>query len=300
MTKWSSVIRHWGRLVDLLCLASLPLLIFLAPGLIPLSMLASAAMAVNDVVGTLLTRAEAIGREEIAGEVDRISTVAKIVIYSGASVKLLAHGWLGIIGLLPVLLVDKYATGISTKLARKMKPYVAPEVKMHLVLTPAQAQVGDMVLFHTSGIIGKLIRMGELLRWRGFSTWNHCAIISSIDNGVIKVIQMARHCDEVELDLAVPHAIVSAPDGTNRAAAVAYAQSCLGIDYSYFEIATIAFNILTPKWFRGFDFRKTGTLICSALVARAWEHGGVIVPFDPFQVSPSELAIFRDVPDSAL
>ena len=69
--------------------------------------------------------------------------------------------------------------------------------------------------------------------------------------------------------------------------AVAYAYLQLGIDYGVATIVSLAINLALPR-FLNFDFTRPGTLICSGLVARSWEHGGFVCPVDPFQITPGQ------------
>lgn len=148
-----------------------------------------------------------------------------------------------------------------------------------------------------------LIRFGQWLRpsWRPWKRWNHTAIVAAVGdvthNGnmerKIVCIQMSRKCEAVGLKYVSPNGyrkIFPCPPNVDRDKAVKYATSQLGVDYSVATIFSIALTLITPKAFR-FNFRRSGDgLICSALVARAWEHGGWQCPTDPFQITPAELA----------
>jgi hypothetical protein len=155
---------------------------------------------------------------------------------------------------------------------------------------------GDLVLARNKGLYAFLIRAAETLRWREGRRWNHAAIVSSVSRGHIRVIAMGWHCEELALeDLGVETKVVSAPKGVDVRKAVAYAQTKVGTKYGVLTIVSILINLLTPRFVR-IDFRSgKDSLICSALVARAWEHGGLdIDPVDPFQVTPAELAEMFD------
>jgi uncharacterized membrane protein len=163
---------------------------------------------------------------------------------------------------------------------------------------PKQAAPGDLVLAHNKGAFPSLIRFGQWLRpsWRKWKKWNHAAIVTSTTDG-ISCVQMGRRGQLVKLADVAPRGyttIVPCPTNVDKVKAVDYALRQVGVKYSVATIFSIALNILTPSWLR-FDFRRQGTaLICSALVARAWEHGGWDVPgdFDPYQVSPAQLAMW--------
>ena len=151
---------------------------------------------------------------------------------------------------------------------------------------------GDAVLANTQGAYGRLIQFGQAIRWRKHSRWHHAALVVEVDsNGQVWCIQMARQCERVKIENIAPGRplkIVPCPEGVNGRAAVDYAQKQLGTKYGIATILSIAFNILTPKVIR-VDFRRGETLICSALVARSWEHGNWNCPVDPFQISPAQL-----------
>ena len=158
------------------------------------------------------------------------------------------------------------------------------------------AQIGDIALAHSKGPFAVLIRFGQWLRpsWRPYRYWNHAAIVTNIaPDGSIRCTQMGRRCNTVDLkDVARGgHVVVRpAPPGIDRIKAVDYALRQVGVKYSVAAIFSIALSLLTPKAV-AFDFRRNGdALICSALVARCWEHGGWNCPTDPFQITPAELA----------
>jgi len=154
---------------------------------------------------------------------------------------------------------------------------------------------GDLVLAHGSGAFARLIRFGQWLRpsWRKYRTWNHAAIVIAVrQDGVIRCAQMGRRGEVVNIENVAPNGyafVLPGPSNIDRTKAVGYALSQVGQTYSVLTILSIALNILTPSWLR-IDFRRSTSLICSALVARAWEHGGWICPTDPFQITPAELA----------
>ena len=117
------------------------------------------------------------------------------------------------------------------------------------------------------------------------------AIVDSVDaDGTVWAIQMARRCERVKIKDVAPGGhvkIISCPDNVNRQEAVAYANRQLGTKYGVLTIISIAINIILPAFFR-FDIRTADTLICSALVARSWEHGSWDCPTDPFDITPAE------------
>lgn len=154
---------------------------------------------------------------------------------------------------------------------------------------------GDLVLAHGRGPISAIIRFGQWLRpsWRPYRTWNHAALVVAVVDGRTRCVQMSRRCELVWLDEVSPGGRVEVrpcPEGVDRIRAVDWALQQTGIAYSWLTILSIALQLLTPKWL-DVDFHESRrALICSALVARAWEHGAWNCPTDPFQITPAELA----------
>lgn len=83
---------------------------------------ACAAMAVSDVVTTLITVAEARGQDNLAGALDPVGTAARMIFYSYSGVTLLhGHGWHGILAVLPIFAVDFFTTKYTTRWARRIR-----------------------------------------------------------------------------------------------------------------------------------------------------------------------------------
>jgi len=157
---------------------------------------------------------------------------------------------------------------------------------------------GDLVLAHSKGPFATLIRFGQWLRpsWRPWKRWNHAAIVTGIrSDGTIRCAQMGRRGEVVNIGEVAPGGYTTvrpAPSEVDRIKAVDYAlrQTNPPVKYSVTTILSIALSLLTPSFIH-FDFRRHGdALICSALVARSWEHGGWECPGNPFSITPCELA----------
>ena len=152
---------------------------------------------------------------------------------------------------------------------------------------------GDAVFAHTRTLYGFIIRFGQALRWWKSHKWNHMAIVDEIDeNGQVWVIQMARKGERVRIEEVAPGGtlkILPMPRELNVEEILEYARKQIGTDYGVLTIISIALNLCLPQ-FLNLDIRRAKTLICSALVARAWEHGGWDCPVDPFQITPAEFS----------
>jgi len=150
---------------------------------------------------------------------------------------------------------------------------------------------GDAILARSKGFYGMMIRFGQRLRWRNTKT-NHAALVIGFDEHEEPMCaQMARKGQIVRARDIAPGGelfVIKAPKGIDRQRAVDFGKRCKGTKYGVLTIISIAFNLLSPRPVR-IDFRLEDTLICSALVARAWEHGGWLCPTDPFQITPAEL-----------
>lgn len=84
------------------------------------------AMVAKDFVGTFLTVAEARGRANLSGILNALGTPTSVIFMAfGATRMVNGHGWVGWLGLLPVMCVDYVDTRIFTKWANRLKPEVS-------------------------------------------------------------------------------------------------------------------------------------------------------------------------------
>lgn len=152
---------------------------------------------------------------------------------------------------------------------------------------------GCAALFDTQhGFMPRAIQLSQLrMGWKRGWHINHAAIVTQVDNTGVWIVQMEWHCESVRLEDDSNVHFMEPPKGTDVEKAVAYAEKRVGIKYGVLTIASIFLTLFTPKFLR-INFRAGGheSLICSALVARAWEHGGYdFGAVDPFQICPAEL-----------
>jgi hypothetical protein len=158
-------------------------------------------------------------------------------------------------------------------------------------------QPGDAIYARTHNIYGFMIRIAQALRWWKGRDWNHVAIVDHIDaDGQIWVNQMAKRCEQVKIEDVAPGGKlkwVPMPEGLDRERVLAWSRKRLGIHYGYLTIASIAFNLLLPERI-SIDIHIENTLICSAYVARAWEHGGFDCPVNPMNITPAELDLIQN------
>ena len=162
-------------------------------------------------------------------------------------------------------------------------------------LTNRPPQAGDIIFAHSNGIMGRLIRMGERLRWgEHASYWNHAAIVSRIENGEAFVIQAdLRGVNEAPLESVGIYKLVSLPDGVSKDTVLRFLNAQVGSKYGLLSILCIALDLLT--WNSAPDLRRSGTWICSALVAESLRAGGWFCPAsnygDIYTVTPAQLSL---------
>ena len=144
--------------------------------------------------------------------------------------------------------------------------------------------------------MGRLIRVGEFLRFRKGSKWNHAFIVSDkVDiHGEQLVIQATLRgvTDDKPLSSVAPNGsiqIFPLPKGVNAKKVLAFANNQVGLRYGYFTILAIAIDILTWQWFPAFRGARKPSWICSALVMESLRYGGFLHnAIDIYTITPAE------------
>lgn len=161
-----------------------------------------------------------------------------------------------------------------------------------MTILPSQALPGDIVLAHSKGFIGWAIRVAQGVRWRGWNTWNHVAVVVASGANPLCAQATGKGVVLAPLSDVAPGGVYEIRralfvDGDRVAA---YARSRVGVRYGFLTIGSILFDILTPRVLR-LDLRQEGTLICSALGALALVAGGWLHPVaDYYQWTPAQMA----------
>lgn len=84
-------------------------------------LLAAAAMALQDMCGTLLTIAEARGRRTMAGLMDAAGDIARVLCTAFGAGEIIVHGWtprsFEVLGAMCItsFVVTRYATGLGAR-----------------------------------------------------------------------------------------------------------------------------------------------------------------------------------------
>lgn len=163
-------------------------------------------------------------------------------------------------------------------------------------------QVGDFILTRTpfdwrrlGTIDGPLISFGQALRFGNKWSWaNHAALVCSEAGTLIEALSsgvQVSHIDKYEpLDYyLIKPEYNQGPDDPEkelrRRQATRFAASMLGTEYGWFTVLSLAFTFVTGS---KFWFGRSGTVICSGLVAAAL--GNYEWRADPSHVAPAQLA----------
>lgn len=144
----------------------------------------------------------------------------------------------------------------------------------------------------------RLIRLAQRCRYHGadahYATWTHVALL--LPDGASLIESAGRHGIRRNTRAAyaslttVVGSVECAPD--EAAAALTYADSCLGESYGWLSIATVGLALITAG---SLNLTNSRTMDCSEFCAHVLEHAGVILDRDPAQTCPADLAKRRGV-----
>ena len=153
---------------------------------------------------------------------------------------------------------------------------------------------GTLVFAHTTGLLGRIIRFGERLRWNGHGAfYNHVAIVDRVEDGKVYVIQAEARgvTNDRTIEEVAPgghFSYIYLPDHVDADALLAFAREEVGSRYGWLSILSTALDIITPLWFPA--LRRPYTWICSALVGESLRAGGWVYRWpDVYCVTPSAL-----------
>ena len=148
-------------------------------------------------------------------------------------------------------------------------------------------RAGDFFLHSGSDRLSRLIRFGTR------SHWSHAGLIIS-DFG-LTVEALAGGVTQGRLEWYDPaniRAVDTGMDDEQRRDAVSYARGMIGHPYSRSLIVDAAWAIASRS---RFFFAVDGGVDCSALVAKALEHGGMALGMDADRYTPADLAALFQV-----
>jgi hypothetical protein len=86
-----------------------------------LVVLTCVSMIFKDAVGITMQIAEARGNAKLSAMLNPLGTIAQVAFFSFGAVQLLHYGWRGVLGLVPVLIIDTIDGFYFTKWGRKIR-----------------------------------------------------------------------------------------------------------------------------------------------------------------------------------
>lgn len=158
---------------------------------------------------------------------------------------------------------------------------------------------GDFILAHRHNLIGGLISQAQKRRFKGgdaaYAHWTHSAMIVEHDGALVEAEvtgvrqnPISRYHDDeyhlVRLGLEFSEA--------GRARAVAYSRAQVGQGFGFLAMFGVGLYLLF-----GWPLRlvRHGHEICSGLVVRALQAGGLVPELDPVLTLPADLAKLFDI-----
>ena len=163
---------------------------------------------------------------------------------------------------------------------------------------------GDFVLTHRNRPIAGLITIGQKRRFRGadrvYAHWSHCALVVARDGALVEAEDLGVQRSPITRYKANEYHLVrlgSEFDEEMRRRAVEYAEAQVGQAFGYLALLGAAVYLLTGLPLR---LMRGDHQICSGLVVRALQEGGMLKDLDPALTLPADLAKkFNVRPDSS-
>lgn len=163
----------------------------------------------------------------------------------------------------------------------------------------SEYEPGDFILTHRTRPIGALIRLGQKRRFRGqdavYAHWTHCALIVERDGTLVEAQSLGVERTPISKYRAKEfHLVRLGPefDAEDRKRAVDYTNSQVGAAFGYLALLGASIYLLTGLPVK---LMRQNHQICSELVVRALQAGGMILDADPALTLPADLAKRFDV-----
>lgn len=158
---------------------------------------------------------------------------------------------------------------------------------------------GDLLLAHRHRAMPALISLAERRRFRGpeavFAHWSHCAVVVDSGGGLVE----AEATGVVKSPLSKYrrneyHVVRLGPafPAADRDRTVAYATSQVGAAFGYLALLGAVAFLATGRPVR---LIRRDHQICSGLVVRALQAGGLLTELDPVTALPADVAKAFDV-----
>jgi uncharacterized protein YycO len=158
---------------------------------------------------------------------------------------------------------------------------------------------GDFILTHRFRPIAGMIRIGQELRFRGpdsvYARWTHCALVVGDDGSIVEAESLGVERDRISKYTSREYHLVRlgpqfGPEARGRA--VAYAGAQVGQAFGFLALTGAALFLLFGLHAR---LMRRDHQICSGLVVRALQKGGLLQGTDPALTLPADLAKIYDV-----
>lgn len=158
---------------------------------------------------------------------------------------------------------------------------------------------GDFILTHRFRPIAAMIRFGQELRFRGpdsvYARWTHCALVVGDDGAIVEAESLGVERDRISKYTSREYHIVKLGDEFSldgRKRAVEYANAQVGQAFGFLNLTGCALFLLFGLKVR---LMRRDHQICSGLVVRALQTGGLLRDADPALMLPADLAEIYDV-----
>jgi uncharacterized protein YycO len=158
---------------------------------------------------------------------------------------------------------------------------------------------GDFVLTHRFRPIAALISLAQKIRFRGpdsiYAHWTHCALVVDAEGALVEAESVGVKRSPIAKYQSREYHLVRLGDGftpEGRKQAVAYANAQVGQAFGFLALMGSALYLLF-----GFHLRlmRRNHQICSSLVVRALQKGGLLKDADPDLTLPAHLAKIYNV-----
>ena len=158
----------------------------------------------------------------------------------------------------------------------------------------ADLEPGDFVLTHRNRPIAALISFGEARRFRGpdapFAHWSHTALVVDRDGTLVEAESMGVVKTPISKYNATEYHLVRLGQefgAEGRRRAVDYARSQVGVAFGYLALVGASIYLLTGLPVK---LMRRNHQICSEVVVRALQAGGLLTDADPALTLPADLA----------
>jgi uncharacterized protein YycO len=158
---------------------------------------------------------------------------------------------------------------------------------------------GDFILTHRRRPIAGLISVGQKVKFHGadgvYAHWSHCALVVAEDGALVQAETLGVERCPIATYKAIEYHLVRlgpelTPEGRKRA--VDYANAQVGQAFGFLALAGAALFLLFGLHVR---LMRRDHQICSGLVVRALQKGGLLQEADPALMLPANLAKLYDV-----